>query len=185
MLKNIIYLTARNRKKIAEMCVALLPKVGYARVTHSGIVVLKKSKWSLFGKRIPVTDIVMKYIPIEVGKLIYRGQDRAVYVSLFNDKVATIVSLTKYCDRMDLLDIVYREYMKACMIIEPADIDILLDYKEPIAISNQAFKIKELLKNMKASTNKSKLSDKIKTLQSRISDSTKITRIINMQVRTN
>jgi len=184
MLKNIIYLTYRNRKKIAEMCVSLLPRVGYARVTRSGIVILKKSKWSLFRKRIPVTDIIIKYIPIEVGKLICKKADRAVYVSLFNDKVATIVSLTRYCDRMDLLDVVYKEYMKACIIVEPESVDIVADYKEPVIARYQSFKVDKTLNGMKHATNSHRLSDKVKKLKSKLVDLQRVVPIISLRIKT-
>jgi hypothetical protein len=90
MVRSIIKINHITKIKIAEMCVVLLPRVGYTRVTNSGIVVLKRSKWSLCRKKIPVTDIIIKYLPIEIGKLLHKRDTRDVYIDMFNDKVAII-----------------------------------------------------------------------------------------------
>lgn len=187
MIQNLIRLNYINRKKIADMCIALLPKVGYARVTRSGIVILKKSKWCLFGKRIPVTDICIKYIPIEVGKLICKKENRAVYVSMFNDKVATIVSLTKHVERMDLFDTIYGEYTKACMIVEPSEL-VVKNYKEPIVPRFQSFNVKTMLQTKKSSKvviqNKHSISRRVEKLKERLNQSFTIIPVINLRMTT-
>ncbi len=148
------------------MCVVLLPRVGYARVTNSGIVILKRSKWSLRRKKIPVTDIIIKYLPIEIGKLLHRDRERDVYISMFTDKVATIVSLTKYVDKLDLLDYVYREYAKACLIKDPDD--LILSYDEPIPGKFYSFNLIPIFKRMKVKPQKVTIASKVKKLKSRI-----------------
>lgn len=182
MVQNLIRLTYNNRKKIANMCVALLPRVGYARVTRSGTVILKKSFWSLFRKRIPVTDIIIKYIPAEIGKLVRHKQDQAVYVELFNYQVSTIVSLTKFTPHLDLFAYVYKEYAKNCLMVEDESI-ILVDYKEPIAPKIQSFGIGKYTKNTEY-RNSHKLSDRIQKLKNKISDNP-ITAFINLRLTTN
>jgi hypothetical protein len=162
------------------MCIALLPKVGYARVTHSGIVILKKSRWSLFSKRIPVTDIIIKYIPIEIGKLICKSENRAVYVSMFNDKVATIVSLTKYVDKMDLFETVYAEYLKTCMIFDSNEYTIR-SYQEPIVAKTQGYNINNAFKGMKNTKNKYSLSNRVKKLKNQIKEKSNFS-IINLRI---
>jgi hypothetical protein len=166
MIQRLIKINHLTKQKIAEMCVVLLPKVGYARVTGSGLVVLKEHWWSLRWKKLPVTDIIIKYLPIEIGKLICKKDQRDVYVAVFNDKVATVVSLTKYTPRLDLLDYVYKEYAKACMIDDPDD--IVLSYSEPLPMTLPSFNIKAMFKKSKVETSKYKISDKIKKLKSRV-----------------
>jgi hypothetical protein len=163
-MKSIINLTSANRKKIAVMCVVLLPRVGYARVTRSGIIILKKSKWSLCRKRIPVTDIIIKYIPTEIGKLISTKQDQKVYVELFNYRVATVVSLTKYSDKLNLLDEVYKEFIKVCIIEEPIT-NVVLNYKTPIVDKVETYGIEKTIEKTRHSTSKYKLSDKVEKLK--------------------
>jgi len=183
MLKNLINLTSGNRKKVAGMCVALLPRVGYARVTRSGIVILKKSWWSLSRKRIPITDLILKYLPLQIGALVRKKAERDVYVSLFNYKVATLVSLTRYTPHLDLFAYVYKEYAKACLMVEPEE-EVVVDYQEPIAPRIQSFNIQKVLKDSKPVYNKYKISDKIKKLKSSISLNP-IATIINLRLTTN
>jgi hypothetical protein len=165
------------------MCIALLPKVGYARVTPSGIVILKTSKWSIFRKRIPVTDIVIKYIPIEIGKLLCTPKQRDAYVRKFNDNVATIVSLTKYTDKLNLLDIVYKEYMKICMMVEPEEI-VVKNYIPPIPAKSQTYNINSVFDKMRYVANKSRLSDRINKLKTRVNDFQISIPIINLRLIT-
>lgn len=182
MIKKLIYLTYGNRKKIANMCVALLPRVGYARVTHSGIVILKKTWWSLKRRKIPVTDVIIKYIPLEIGKLIRKKEDRSVYVELFNYRVATIVSLTKYTPHLDLFEHVYKEYAKVCLIEEPEE-SLVVDYQEPIVSKIQSYGIPKILKGSKP-VYKHSLSNRINKLKEKIAVNP-ITAIINLQLTTN
>lgn len=183
MVKNLINLTYGNRKKIAEMCEVLLPKVGYARVTHSGIVILKKTWWSLKRKKIPITDIIIKYLPIEIGRLLIKAKDRAVYVELFNYRVATIVSLTKYTPHFDLFAYVYDEYTKACFSVDP-EYRVVIDYQEPIPNKIQNYSIKPSLDNITVNKNKYKLSKRIQKLKERIQENPIIS-IINLRLITN
>lgn len=148
------------------MCVVLLPRVGYARVTNSGLVILKRHWWSLFRKRLPVTDVVIKHLPIEIGKLICRKDKRDVYISMFNDRVATIISLVKYTEKMDLLDHVYREYAKACLLDDP--IYLVETYTEPIPAKVHSFNITKVFKSMKPKKQKVTISDQVAKLKSRI-----------------
>lgn len=183
MIRNLIYLTHNNRIKIAEMCESLLPKVGYARVTRFGIVILKRSKWSLFRKRIPVTDVVIKYIPIEISKLIATKDKRAVYLNVLNDRVATIVSLTKYMDRLDLLEEVYKEYAKACFFNHDISIDIFKNYVEPIPKKIQLFSINTVLNKEKRSTASSgSISKRVNNLKEKLNKYKLIIPNINLHI---
>jgi hypothetical protein len=166
MVKRIIKINHITKQKIAEMCVVLLPRVGYARVTNSGLVILKESWYSLRSKRIPVTDVIIKYIPIEIGKLMHKGKDRDVYLYMFNDKVATVVSLTKYYVELDLLDYVYKEYARACMIPEPYD--ITLSYDDTKEIKLNSFNINSVFKVMKVKKHRPSVADNVNKLKSRI-----------------
>jgi hypothetical protein len=166
MIKRLIKINHTTKQKIAEMCVVLLPRVGYARVTNSGLVILKRHWWSLCSQRIPVTDVIIKYLPMSIGKLLCKKDKREVYIAMFNDRVATIVSLTKYIEKMDLLDYVYKEYAKACMITEP---DYIIEsYSEPIAVKLHTFNINSVIKSMKYKETRVKISDQVEKLKSRI-----------------
>lgn len=165
------------------MCVALLPKVGYARVTPSGIVILKKAWWSLCRRKIPVTDIIIKYLPLEIGKLICKSKDRDVYISLFNYQVATVVSLTKYTPHLDLFAYVYKEYAKACLMVE-SDEKVVVDFQEPIVANLQSFSVPKSLSKYKTVYSKHSLSKKIQKLKDSIS-SNPIATIINLHLTTN
>jgi hypothetical protein len=165
MVKSLIKINYITKKKIAEMCVVLLPRVGYARVTNSGIVILKRSWWSLRRTRIPVTDIIIKYLPIYIGTLMHKKDTREVYIAMCNDKVATIVSLTKYTDKLDLLDYVYREYAKACLISEPED--LTLSYNLPIRGRVHSFNLSPIFKKMKVKEQKITIASKVEKLRKR------------------
>lgn len=180
MIKNLIKITYLNKKKIVEMCVSLLPRVGYARVTNSGIIILKKSKWSLFRRRLPVTDVVMKYLPIEIGKLICKKDKRDVYIAMFHDKVATIVSLIKYTDKLDLLDTIYKEYLKACYVIEP--VESIADYTPPIIAKIKTYGIIGNFNQLLNKSNKHSLYNKIEKLKEQ-TKTLQIFTIINVKSR--
>lgn len=175
MIQRLIKINYLTKKKIVEMCVVLLPGIGYVRVTNSGLVIMKRHWWSLRRKKIPVTDIIIKYLPIEIGKLICQKDKRDVYISMFNDRVATVVSLTKWSPHMDLLNHVYKEYAKACMIAEPDD--IIATYSEPLPVKFQTFRINTIFKSMKSEPSKYKVSDKVNKLKSRIKVPNPIARI--------
>jgi hypothetical protein len=136
-------------------------------VTNSGLVILKRHWWSLCRKKLPVTDVIIKYIPMAIGKLICTKDKRDVYIHVFNTNVATVVSLTVYTSKMDLLDYVYREYAKACLIIEPEDI-IVASYEAPLQPKLQSFKIPSVFKSSRVKTPGYPLSEKISKLKSRI-----------------
>ena len=167
MIKSIINLTHVNREKIAKMCVILLPGVGYARVTRSGVLILKKSRWSLFSKRIPVTDVIIKYVPIEIGRLVKKKEDRATYVHIFNTNIATVVSLVKYTDRMSLLDYIFKEFSKIYVFEEPDEKEILT-YQEPITDRIQTYEVPKVFKSLKYGRNKHSLSERVERLKKRI-----------------
>lgn len=146
------------------MCVALLPGVGYARVTNSGILILKSSKWSLKRRKIPVTDVVMKYLPIYIGKLICDKKDLDVYVNVFHDKVATIVSLMKYTDKMDLLDVIYKEFTVKCLLI-PETEECLTTFIEKIPRNSNTYGMKNDIKVMYHKKIKNSLYEKVEKLR--------------------
>jgi hypothetical protein len=166
MVKRIIKINHITKQKIAEMCVVLLPGVGYARVTNSGLVILKKAWYSLRRQRIPVTDVIIKYIPVEIARLMHKGKDRDLYLYMFTDKVATVVSLTKYYVEMDLLDYVYKEYARACMI--PDTCDIILSYDDTAKIKLNSFNINSVFEVMRVKKYRPSVADNVKKLKSRI-----------------
>ena len=173
MVENIIKLNYITRKKIAEMCVVLLPRVGYARVTRSGIVILKRSKWSLCRRRIPVTDLIIKYIPLQIAKLICKKKDRAVYVSLFDNQIVTIVSLTKYTPSFDLFEYIWKEYSRICIISEPEE--EVVDFKESISMKFRNYNINNSLGSMRSLESKYRLSERVSKLKTRLKDRIEIT----------
>lgn len=163
-MKNIVKLTRLNKKRIAEMCVALLPRVGYARVTNSGILILKSSKWSLRRIKIPVTDVVMKYLPIYIGKLICDKKDLDVYINVFHDKVATIVSLMKYTDKMDLLDVIYKEFVTKCLLI-PEQTEETIHFKEKIPKYSNNYNVCKDVNSIFSNNSKHSLYERIEKLR--------------------
>ncbi len=122
---NLINTTPVVRKRVKEMVLFLIPEYQYVKVHKSGLVSLKRKRWSLKKTKVNITDLVVGALPTRIAELAYKKGQGSHYNQLFDAKIASLLHVTKYAKQFCIVEYVWKNYVNLCLdapeIIQPYD----------------------------------------------------------------
>ena len=112
---RLIKITPVVKLRVKEMILNLFDEYNYVRVHKSGLVSLKRKRWSLKRIRVPLTDLIIGAIPkriAEKAKQLGKGDE---YLALFNANIASIVHISMYAEHFCVVDYIWDKYITLCL----------------------------------------------------------------------
>jgi len=97
------------------MLLNLFPEYKFVRVRKSGLIVLKKTWWSLRRTVVSITDLMVGEIPKRIADKAKRDGKGTEYLKLFNTHISTIIHISAYSDSFCVVDYVWDRYTELCI----------------------------------------------------------------------
>lgn len=113
-----------NRRKIVEMTKELMPEYQVVKARKSGIIVLKKNKFSFKKEFISMTDLVLVTLPERLAKRIEEKHLGHNCAEQLKTEMYILLKLTNY-EPADLIGTLWNHFIKFCK--EPK---ITFDHKD-------------------------------------------------------
>ena len=136
---RLIKITPTVKLRVKEMVLNLLTEYDYVRVRKTGLVTLKRKWWSLKRDRISVTDLIVGEIPKKIAEIARLGGKGDEYLTMFSSHIASILHISTYSNRFNLVDYVWDKYSDLCLEIPKVSFEFnefeLEEKKEYIALN--------------------------------------------------
>lgn len=112
---RLIKITPIVKLRVKEMVLNLMTEYDYVRVRKSGLVTLKRKWWSLKKDRVSVTDLMVGEIPKRIAEVATLGGKGDNYLTMFSSHIASILHISTYSIRFNLVDYVWDKYTELCL----------------------------------------------------------------------
>lgn len=112
---NLIHITPVVKLRVKSMIENLFDEYNYAKVHKSGIISLRRKRWSLRRKRVLLTDIVVAEIPKRIAEVAKRRGKGNEYLQLFDSTIASILHISTYAPQFCVVDYVWDKYIHICL----------------------------------------------------------------------
>jgi hypothetical protein len=107
---KLINITPYNKRRIRNMVIDLLPEFGYVRVTNRGLVVLKKTWWSIKRTVVNVTDLCIDILPNRLAASCKRKGYGDTYERMFSNDIYIMMQLKSYKKDFDILNYIWDKF---------------------------------------------------------------------------
>ena len=176
---KLIKITPIVKLRVKKMILDLFDEYDYVRVHRSGLVSLKRKRWSLRRTRVSLTDLVIGELPkriAEHAKKLGKGDE---YLALFNIQIAAIIHVSSYAEHFCIIDYIWDKYIKLCLEIPTIAFDFEqhefeLDFGKKNFIELDFFEntywygIIRFLQKRKLSYSKSKILSKVNEIKNKV-----------------
>lgn len=112
---RLIKITPIVKLRVKEMVLNLMTEYDYVRVRKSGLVTLKRKWWSLKKDRVSVTDLMVGEIPKKIAEVATLGGKGDNYLTMFSSHIASILHISTYSTRFNLVDYIWDKYTELCL----------------------------------------------------------------------
>ncbi len=173
---KLIKITPIVKLRVKEMVLNLLTEYDYVRVRKSGLVTLKRKWWSLKRERVSVTDLIVGEIPKQIAAVATLGGKGDEYLTMFSSHIASILHISTYSIRFNLVDYVWDKYTELCLEVPMVSFEFnefeLEERKELIALNffedTYWMGIVRSLKKQALPAHKSKITKQINAIKSKV-----------------
>ena len=107
---KLINITPYNKRRIKHMVIDLMPEFGYVRVTNSGLVILKKTWWSIKRTIINVTDLCIDILPNRLAASCKRKGYGDTYERMFSNDIYIMMQIRSYKKDFDILNYIWEKF---------------------------------------------------------------------------
>ena len=121
---KLIKITPIVKLRVKEMVLSLMTEYDYVRVRKSGLVTLKRKWWSLKKDRVSVTDLMVGEIPKKIAEVATNGGKGDNYLTMFSSHIASILHISTYSTRFNLVDYVWDKYTELCLEVPAVSFEI-------------------------------------------------------------
>lgn len=138
---RLIKITPIIKIRVKEMILDLFPEYKYVKVKKTGLVSLKKNRWSLRRETLSLTDLAISVIPKRIAKRAKEDNKGNEYLNVFNSYISSMVYMSIYDCHFDIIEYIWNKYVELCLeiptiLIDVEDLDMLdVSYNRPIALS--------------------------------------------------
>ena len=112
---RLIKITPIVKLRVKEMVLNLITEYDYVKVRKSGLVTLKRKWWSLKKDRVSVTDLIVGEIPKQIAEIATLGGKGDEYLRTFSSHIASILHISTYSIRFNLVDYIWDKYTELCL----------------------------------------------------------------------
>ena len=135
---RLIKITPAVKLRVKEMVLNLMTEYDYVKVRKSGLVTLKRKWWSLKKDRVSITDLMVGEIPKKIAEVAMLGGKGDKYLTMFSSHIASILHISTYSIRFNLVDYVWDKYTELCLEVPMTSFEFnefeLEERKELIAL---------------------------------------------------
>ena len=173
---KIIGINSLVKKRIEIMAKALIPWIGFVRISNSGIVTLKTNCWSLRKTKLSVTDLCLHKLSNQIAHVATMHNPNHNYLLLFKETITIYLEPHHIDENLDVFEYLWDIYNRYCVkvpfddeepftLIKPFKQNNLLPILSTAFFYRNRYGVNKIFKNFGKNTKKrSKLLNKIKII---------------------